>query len=437
MGKENMESEKRIFYGWIIVGIAFLIMSITYAIWYSFPVFYVPILETFGWSRADTALICSIGSIVYGFGSAIGGIALDRVGPKKSYTFATVILALGLVGCSRATEIWQFFFFWGVLASLGIAMVGFVPCVAIVSNWFNRRRAAAIGIAQAGGRESFLMTPLVQYFIQSLGWRPTYLVLAASAMFFIGGPAQFLRYSPKEMGLLPDGDEGDEEGLNPGPKKTTRYIVDKEWVATDWTLTRGLKEYRFWCLFGTLFFMAFGYGVAMTHQVVFVVDIGFTAMFASFLFLVYGVMSMAGRFCGFFSDIIGREPTYALGCGGIAIGFLMLIIVRDTTGAWMLYVYAGFFGFFSGLNSPTYASAAADIFEGKHFGAILGFANIGYGLGNSLGAWLGGYIFDMFGNYIPAFIIAIMMLGVGCILLWIASPRKIRLTGTRLPAKFG
>jgi MFS family permease len=181
--------------------------------------------------------------------------------------------------------------------------------------------------------------------------------------------------------------------------------------------------------------MAFGYGVAMTHQVAFVKDIGFTAMFASFLFLIYGVMSMAGRFCGFFSDIIGREQTYTLGCVRTAIGFLMLIIVRDTTGVWMLYVYAGCFGFFSGLNSPTYASSAADIFEGKHFGAILGFANIGYGLGNSMGAWLGGYIFDMRGNYISAFVIAIMMMGVGCTLLWIASPRKIRLTGTRLPVK--
>lgn len=421
-----MKIEDRVFYGWVIVGIAFLIMSVTYAIWYSFPVFYVPILEEFGRSRADTALIFSIGSIVYGLGSAAGGAALDRFGPRNSFSLSTLIMAAGLMGCSRAANIGHFFFFWGVLASLGIAMVGFVPCVALVSNWFNRKRATAIGIAQAGGRESFLMTPLIQYLIQLLGWRHTYVVLAAAAVLLIGLPAQFLKQSPGDMGLLPDGEAGDKEKRERSQRRWHRSVVDKKWASTEWTLTKGLKTYRFWFLFGTLFFMSFGYGVGMTHQVAFVVDIGFTPMFASFLFLIYGVTSMIGRLCGFFSDITGRESAYTLGCGGVMIGFVMLTLIQDTSGAWMLYVYAACFGFFSGLNSPTYASSAADIFEGKHFGSILGFANVGFGLGNSVGAWLGGYIFDISGNYFSAFITAVVMMGVACGCLWMASPRKIK-----------
>jgi len=429
-----MKYRKKMFYGWVVVGIAFFIMSITYALWYSFPVFYVPLLTEFGRSRAGTALIFSIGSIVYGFGSALGGASLDRFGPRKSFTFSTVILTAGLVGCSRAAGIWQFFFFWGGLVSLGIAMVGFVPCVALVSNWFNRRRAAAIGIAQAGGRESFLMTPLIQYLILAVGWRNTYLVLAAAAAVLIGGPAQFLRQSPKDMGLLPDGETMVEGNAKPVQRRKKRIIVNREWAATDWTLMGALKKYRFWTLFGTLFALATGYGIAMTHQVAFVVDTGYTAMFASFLLLIYGIMSMAGRFCGFISDTTGRESAYTLGCGGIILGFLLLIFVRDTSSVWLLYGYAVCFGFFSGLNSPTYASTAADIFEGRYFGTILGSANLGYGLGNSLGAWLGGYSFDTFGNYVPAFGIAIIMTSLACGLLWISSPRKIRLIGnTPLP----
>ena len=71
---------KRIFYGWIIVGISFWIMSIDYAIWYAFPLFYVEILREFDWTRAETAFIYSIGAVVYGVGSAVGGMLLaDRI----------------------------------------------------------------------------------------------------------------------------------------------------------------------------------------------------------------------------------------------------------------------------------------------------------------------------------------------------------------------
>ena len=87
----------KIFYGWVIVFITFFIMSIVYAIWYSFPLFYVPILDEFGWSRAETALIFSLGSITYGIGSAIAGALLDRFGPRKTFTVGAVFMVIGLV----------------------------------------------------------------------------------------------------------------------------------------------------------------------------------------------------------------------------------------------------------------------------------------------------------------------------------------------------
>ena len=143
---------KKIYYGWIIVGISFWIMSIDYAIWYAFPLFYVEILNEFGWTRAETALIYSLGAIVYGVGSAVGGMLFDKFGPKKTITFAAVVMAVGLAGCSQVAKIWHFFLFWGGMTSFGVCTAGFVPNVALVSKWFIRRRATAVGIAMAGGR---------------------------------------------------------------------------------------------------------------------------------------------------------------------------------------------------------------------------------------------------------------------------------------------
>jgi len=424
---------EKIFYGWVIVGISFFIMSIVYAVWYSFPLFYVPILGEFGWSRAETALIFSAGAIVYGIGSAIAGALLDAFGPRKTYTAATIVMVIGLVGCSQATEIWQFILFWGGLTSLGICMAGFVPCTVLVSNWFTRRRATAIGIAQAGGRESFILTPLIQSLILALGWQNTYLVMAVVTALLMIGSVQFLRHSPKDMGLLPDGETLDKVKGETGQSLENRRIVNKEWTTTNWTIPRALKESRFWAIFCIMLALGLSYGIVLTHQIAFIVDIGFTAMFAAFLLLIYGIICMAGRFCGFISDITGRELAYTIGCSGVIIGFLMLVLIRDTSTVWMLYIYVVFFGFFSGLNSPTYASAVADIFQGRHFGAILGLANIGYGLGNSIGAWFGGYIYDTYGNYVPAFAIAMLTVSLACIALWISSPRKVRLVAAKVP----
>ena len=67
-------------------------------------------------------------------------------------------------------------------------------------------------VAQAGGRESFIYTPLIQSVILGFGWRNTYLALAAVSAVFIIGLAQFLRHLPKDMGLLPE-EEGESQAL--------------------------------------------------------------------------------------------------------------------------------------------------------------------------------------------------------------------------------
>lgn len=431
--QEQKTMRIKFFYGWVIVGISFLIMSVVYAIWYSFPLLYVYILDEFGWTRAATALIFSVGSVVYGIGSAIGGIMLDRFGPRKTFTFATLLMVIGLIGCNRGRELWHFFWFWGGFASFGICAAGFVPCVALIANWFAKKRATAIGIAQAGGRESFIMIPLIQALILALGWRDTYLVLAAAAAVLIIIPSQFLRHSPKDMGLLPDGGAVTEELEKSMDSRADRAIVNKEWSTTDWTLPRAIKEYRFWGLFSLMIAIGTSYGIVMTHQIAFMIGIGFTAMFASFILLIYGIFSMSGRLCGFFSDMVGRETAYTIGGVGIILAYLLLIFIPDDSWVWMLYFYAICFGFFSGLNSPTYGAAAADIFLGRHFGSIFGFFNIGYGLGSAIGAWVGGYLFDITGSYDYAFALAIIVTGFASIFMWISSPRKIRVVERKVP----
>jgi sugar phosphate permease len=98
--------KRKIFYGWVIVAVSFITMLFAYGIWYSFSLFYLPILEEFGWNRANTVIIFSISSVTYGLGSFVAGALFDRFGPRISFSVAATIMALGLLGCSQASAIW-------------------------------------------------------------------------------------------------------------------------------------------------------------------------------------------------------------------------------------------------------------------------------------------------------------------------------------------
>jgi MFS family permease len=80
-----------------------------------------------------------------------------------------------------------------------------------------------------------------------------------------------------------------------------------------------------------------------------------------------------------------------------------------------------------GLLAVTSYAALADLFYGKHLGAITGFVITCLGIGFAIGPWLAGYIYDMTGTYSLAFVMAIIAIGVSCLWFWIATPRRVRL----------
>ena len=139
-------TKRPIYYGWIIVLIGFACQFFIYGVRNSFSVFYLAILNDFGWSRADTALIFSINVVVYGFTSPFAGTLVDRFGPRKVMPVGILILALGTIACSIVSQIWHFYILFGLVAAIGSCLSGFVPNMAVLSHWFVKRRGAAFGI---------------------------------------------------------------------------------------------------------------------------------------------------------------------------------------------------------------------------------------------------------------------------------------------------
>lgn len=404
-------------------------MLAAYGIWWSFSIFYVEILREFGWSRGGTATIFTVGSVVYGFGSLLAGALVDRLGPRKLFPFACGLIAAGCLINFLAQKLWHFYIAYGVFIGLGVICAGFVPMTAVLSNWFVRRRGAALGVALIGNIQPPLLAVPIQILIAACGWRMSYAILGAAVLLIVAPlTALLMRTHPRDVGLEPDGLRAGAGAGGSGPpgSRPAVEIVDRKWAETDWTLARAARTRRFWLLCAMMAAMGTGAGMIMHHLVPMAIDAGHTAALAAFIFSLAGLCSIGGRLGGFVSDRWEREAVFTVLAGFFILSALALLAMIQTRQAWPLYLYAAAYGLGAGLSSPVFGAGAADLFIGRSFGAILGFINISYGIGQGLGAWAGGAVFDRSGSYAPALLAAIPLFAAMCVLFWMAAPRKIR-----------
>ena len=183
--KERDRPAGRFFYGWRIVGASFLICAVAYGTQYSFGVFFKPIQQEFGWSRALVSGAVSVYWIGHGAFSILMGWGADKYGPRKVMALAGFIAGLALLLVSRIQASWQLYLFYGILFSLGISAVWTV-LTTTVSRWFVQRRGMALGLIAAGtGTGTVVLPPLSRYLISGYGWRTTYAILGLAFWLFV------------------------------------------------------------------------------------------------------------------------------------------------------------------------------------------------------------------------------------------------------------
>ena len=423
-----MSKEPKIFYGWIILAISFAAMAIAYGARNSFSVFYVVILDEFGWSRASTAGIFSLNVVVYGITAPFAGALVDRFGPKKVLLTGAIILALATALCSMVNTIAHFYLLFGLVSAIGTGLTGYPANAAVLPHWFVRRRGMAFGIFTSGFGLSFLTVSLVQYFITKFGWRMSFILLGILiAVILLPLIALFSHHRPQDIGLFPDGTRPLEKVKRSSDCAKGPMVLDEEWASINWSLRKAMRTYQFWFLFlATFCIFGFVETLVVVHQVALMRDVGFSTTFVTLIVLLWGIMIALGNLGGFLSDKIGREKTFTIGCLASILGLFMLLLLEQSHDSWILYLYAVSFGLGLGMTGPALGAATADIFQGRHFGSINGFLVLGFGLGGIIGPWFGGFVFDTTKSYSTAFIVAILVTCVAFTFLWIAAPRKIR-----------
>ena len=393
---------------WVVVGAVWLTLAIASGLYFSFPVFFVALLEEFGWSRGATAAAFSISSVIQGVLSPVVGMLVDRLGPRRIMLGGAVVLGVACVLASRIGALWSLYAVIGVLAATGLCAVSWVPSGTLIARWFAERRGSMLGLAFSGmGAGVLVMGPLSQWLITAYGWRAAYVVLGVATLAVL---LPLIWFGVRDAPVAAAPKRGEAE---PRPTPARRDIGD------------ALRTTAFWALFFAYLCTPLAVFSVVTHSVAFAVDHGFARLFVAGIFGLTGLLSVAGRILfGVAADRIGRAPAATISYGCTALGTLCLLGLELWPHAAALYAYALFFGLGFGARGPIITAIASQLFPGRRFGVIYGILSVGNGIGGGVAPWFGGFVHDVTGSYRIAFVIAVGFCAIGSACFWLARPPR-------------
>ena len=419
------------FYGWVIVGIAFVTAALGITARTAFSLMFPPIVEEFGWHRGLAA-----GAFSFGFGlsavvSPFIGRLMDSRGPRFVIEIGVLLTVAGLVGATWIASPWQLYLTLGLLVGLGANCLGYSVHSQFLPNWFSKRRALAIGIAFSGvGVGSILVLPWLQTLILSEGWRSASWQLGILILVVLVPINLLVRKRPEDLDLLPDGEKPVADGAAAQRKSN---VVDAVWAATDWTVARAIRTARFWWLAIGFFSGGYIWYAVQVHQTKYLVEIGFSPMLAAWSLGLVALVGVPGQILlGGLSDRYGRESMWALSCSGFAICYAALLGLAAWPSAPLLYLMVlsqGTLGYaFTSMMGPI----VAEIFEGRQFGSIFGLLMTSLIVGGALGPFVTGLLYDWTGTYTIAFSLGFGFSVLCAVAVWFAAPGKVRMVAGKV-----
>ena len=363
------------------LALALVLMTVGASGMYVVAVVLPAVQAEFGVARADASMPYTWMLVGFGLGGILMGRLADRHGVMVPILISAAGLGLGYAAAGLAGDIWLFSAAHGLLIGLLGSSATFAPLIADTALWFARRRGIAVAVCASGNYlAGTVWPPVVQHFVETAGWRDTYLGLGAFSAVVMLSLAPLLRQRPPlpapVAAAAADAPPSRPFGLSPA-------------VATVLLCVAGLA-------------CCVAMSMPQVHIVAYCGDLGYgAARGAEMLSLMLGFGIVSRLVSGAICDRIGGLRTLLLGSAlqGVA---LLLFVPFD--GLASLYVISAMFGLFQGGIVPSYAIIVREHFPPREAGARTGTVLMFTLLGMALGGWMSGKVFDLTGSYDAAFV---------------------------------
>jgi len=337
----------------------------------------------FGVGRGSAALPYTLMMICLGLGGLWTGKLADKHGITPVLQVGAVAVCAGFIWAGLSGSIWTFGLAHGLLLGMLGSSSTFAPLLADTALWWNKRRGIAVAVAASGNYlAGTVWPPLVQWGIETIGWRHTYVLmglLCGGGMLLL---ARRMRQRPPLVVVQPAG----------GNLRT---------VSTDRPFGLPVAHAQaLLCVAGVACCVAMS--MPQVHIVAYCTDLGFgAARGAEMLSLMLACGIVSRLVSGLICDRIGGIRTLLLGS---ALQGIALLLFLPFDGLVPLYVISGLFGLFQGGIVPSYAIIVREHFPPQEAGARVGAVIMATLVGMALGGWMSGWVFDLTGSYHAAFL---------------------------------
>ena len=395
----------------VLLSITFVMNMLARGVTETFAVFLLPVQQGLGVSRAEITLTYSVFMLSYGLSAPLAGQLIDRLGARAAYGLGLTSLGCGYLLAGSAGGLSQYLLGAGFLGGLGSASLGMIAASALLSRWFSGRIGAIIAVPYAAiGAGMLLFPPLTQLALTATDWRTSYHLLGGLVLAVL--PLIVLM----PLGRLTAG--------SPEWRAARSQMVQS--AKGGWTISNAVRTGAFWGLFTAYMATSVAAYAVLPHSVAYLVEGGFHPLVAASAFGMTGMLSVIGILAiGWLSDRIGRlwSATYSYISTIVGIVALMLVSVWPTL--LLAYAFVLFFGLMQGARGPIIIATVARLFPGGGVGAIFGTLSLAMGLGAGLGSWLSGLLYELTGNYLASFTLAIAGALTGLLTFWVVPSLRL------------
>jgi len=421
----------KVFPGWWTVLASSIMCLWGYGSWmYGFGAYITPLLDEFGWTRAQISAAASLRRLEGSAEGPFGGVFTDKYGPRVVNLIGVFFAGLGLILLYFMNTLWQFLLLWGFVVSFGFNLGMLGPLEAAIVNWFVKKRGLASGIIRAClGFGAFVVPPVMTLLLVQHGWRTAFLI-AGILTWIICIPLTWFGvkpHRPEFYGYLPDGaeyrdeDAGDTTALvRLGQEYTARETGEVEFTARQVLRTRS-----FWVLRIARMFQSLVGPVVSVHLIPHLIDMGIDPVTAALAGSLYSLVRVPFSLAG--GVITDRIPTHRLKyLWVVALAFrclgIFVLIYANTLP--LVIVFNLFYGIGHGLATGISGPIRGRYFGRKGYGTVSGIASLIAIPTSVIAPIYVGWVYDTTGSYITAYQQAVAMLAIGVIVMFFADPPK-------------
>ncbi|WP_299736001.1 MFS transporter [uncultured Roseobacter sp.] len=381
-----MQSRTPLFTPVLIVGCVIIIVS--FAIRSTFGVFQIPIAEEFGWLRVEFSLAIAIQNLAWGVGQPLFGALAEKIGDRKSIVLGAVIYALGLMLTAQSTTpVEHQLYAW--LVGFGIAGTGFGVILAVVGRAAsdeNRSMSLAI-VSAAGSGGQIFGPPTAEWMLGFLTWQSTFMLFAAAIILVLL--------------TLP---------MMRAPAMASKTELDE---SLGQILVKAFKDPSYTFIY--LGFFSCGYQIAFitAHFPAFVTElcgpimpggtldsmgISTTSALGALAISLIGIANIAGTLlAGWAGKYYSKKYLLAGIYTGRTLIAALFIMFPITPTSVLLFSFA--MGMLWLATIPLTSGLVAHIYGLRYMGTLYGIVFLSHQLGSFLGVWLGGRMYDVYGDY--------------------------------------